>query len=196
MRKLQWAFTTILAMAAVGCSSSSDTDDVATSSSAALEGAYYAERGPVRWSSFKGNEYVLWSGEAACDLATATAEACATHGTFALDAAHDALTLTEAPSGRVTTLHIRIDGITPRGSLVGPSSLVENGGQLLAPNVVSGFSLAKPGEQLTQEASLRTFAIVCRVVGLILQPPTQPVIVPQIPVITAPAPVQQQQCSS
>jgi hypothetical protein len=205
---VRWMLTTLVAAVALsGLACSSDEEPTGSVEPApALEGAYYAESGPVRWTSFKGSDYITWSGEAACNDASKTApERCAERGTFVLDMAHKTLRLTDAVTGRVSVRTITVKETEPRAivdstspapaNLVdGDRQLVQGQQQVLGSNVVSSFSLTNPSEPLVQEANLRKFLMVCRVIKLVLEPLPMPVIVPPQPVIEAPAPITQQNC--
>ncbi|MBS2015207.1 MAG: hypothetical protein JST00_20125 [Deltaproteobacteria bacterium] len=170
-----------------GCASQTEEAPVTTAS---LEGAYHAELGPYAWTSFLGDSYIAVVNSMACNGAT-PADACIERGTFVFDSRAAELRLrTEA--GIEKTLPIVVNAVEARGALTTSSTqLVQGQRELVSPNVVTSFSLVQKQEQLVQEAELRKIMIICRVVGLVLNPPSAPVIVPPTP----PPIVQTQQCA-
>ncbi len=188
MRMLPCSLLLFVSLAA--CGAPDDEEPVASAPS--LDGAYRAESGPYSWTSFYGDAYLSIRSDAACNV-DAPPDACIERGHFTLDVASGILRLT-SDSGVVRTPSIEIREVKPRseaGTLIQSVELVKGEKQLLSPNVVTSFKLVDKSEQLVQEADLRKFLIICRVIGLALNPPTQPVIVP----VTPPPIVQQQQCA-
>jgi hypothetical protein len=132
--------------AVAGCGSEDDVPG--TPPPAAFDGVYAATTdGVIHVIVFEGTRYAL-TGDVCGD------STCTETGTYAFDAAHDLLTLTDAKTGRARTLAAQVLAIRDpnEGQLLQPRNLVQPGEDPLArqSQLVKPVDRALIGEQQVQ----------------------------------------------
>ncbi len=133
----------VVASVAAGCSSSSDDTSSSQDALSAMQlnGAYTASdaTGTVREIIFQGtSEYVLYREPCA------DGNPCIEEGTYALDAAHTSLSLTDSTTGQTTTFPFHPDQVASPTTTqsVKPQGLISDGGTLIySPDAGAPISL-------------------------------------------------------